>query len=370
MQENIVAEIKISHSPTQLIEAFFGCFAPDIQAVRLRMLSDETTTREVVFEDVYAWQPDLLPILRAQCLDFYPADQESYPFSTQEVIISVKLQLLAQEHDRNSCPLPKLLIFSAAEGANAILDFGHPGCYEAGVILSKSGCLLDQAFILKALKHVCYKASLDFLYLMNQERDFLPWNHSFLFYRFPIRYFQDLIKLKYWWMDFERDKTSTLFRGHTAQQAEELHQFVANHSAIFWGFNRSFAVPSVDDLAAIWQQTQSHSGVSSNFDYFITEAGIGLFTNNLFDTYCYQPYLALIEYVFKYFYPAKAALSPTDIGVENVPAPSDDEIYGKPAEEKKPTPSVQAHPTPIPSAPEEADESSPDSQTSTMLATG
>jgi hypothetical protein len=340
MQENIVAEIKISGDSFKLVEAFISFFAPDIQAVCLRIFSDETTGQDVIFSDLYPWQADLLPRLREQCLEYYPPDREQYPFLTPKAIISVGIQLLGQTELNTLLPSPQLIIFNTSERVNATLDFGHRSCFGMGNFLAGSGRLLDQALIVAMLQHICQETPINSLYLLKPHYDASPWNCSFVFYHSPKKYLQDLWDLECLRSNIEhkRVETSIIFRGQTEKQTEKLYQCIDKYILPF----ERYAAPSANCLVEIWQQTQRRLGALSNFDYFITKAGIGLFTNNLFETYCYQPYLALL----KSLYHQDEILSAEDIDAENFPAPTLeeilDQIFGKVGEEKTQIPAAPA----------------------------
>jgi hypothetical protein len=309
MPENIIAEIKILYDPIKLIDAFIHCFAPDIKAVSLRIEADEAGSREVIFSNIYTWQSDLVSILIEQYLEHH---------WLPKIILTFGIQLSSQGQDWESLPSPQLLVVNSFEEKSATLDFDHSSYYNAHQLHLASGRTLETGIILEALQHICREIQPESLYVLNQWLDPSPWNCPFIYYDSSQQYLQDLIKLGHAWEDFQQGKIAVLFRGQNPEQTAILHEFLADHSLVF-RMAQHFPKISTEHLAAIWQKDQRRSGALSNFNTFMTEVGIGLFTNHLCDEYCNQPYLALLKYLDI----DRETLSPEDIvqDVAELPTP-------------------------------------------------
>jgi hypothetical protein len=305
MSWNLEVDIDLSGQFLDFLESVFNFFSSDIRNVKLIVNRGGWPFGQDLIEQDIGWSSTTLDQISALIDNYSRTDTRTY----------IGIGLLGCNNFDFS-PYPEIYFYGSEDFINRessceiTFDLGNHKVYQGRNQLPNSERFLDTSFVQKVLEHVCYEVQPRNLYLINEQRANIPWNHHFVFHNSPEGYAQDLCDLiqlglhggdeRY--TDSRRNYQASvspsqkmMFGRRDPDHIETLQKFLFTYGTqlerkgLPTTFTREYLEESVLDACSIAEEGDPL------MDFFFVGEGLGVYAQPLLNRYCESIFLSLIS---------------------------------------------------------------------------
>jgi hypothetical protein len=306
--------IDFSGHPFECLKTLIDFFEVDLENFQytVRQVGLDGWPKEGILErGDLIWQPGTLLELE-KLFKKYPLTADTYTY------MNIGLGLHGYG-DFDYSPYPAVSFYSISQrrGAtavrqegDAILTFGNNKAYKNKNVLPKSGRTVDMDFVVDILKHICQTIKPKNLYLLSEEKVYIPWNYHFIFHDELKGYVHDLADVIQLVLhggderysdgrnDYEvgvSDNFGMTFCKRNCGHIETLQNFMLKYGTqlerkgLPATFTREYMEESLLDAFSIAEEGDPL------MDFFFVGEGLGIYAKPLLNRYCESIFLSLIS---------------------------------------------------------------------------